>query len=203
MMITGSGFVEEGAMVRQRQELIKLPDVSKMLAEVKIHESRVRQVTAGMPAYLKIETIPGKKFRGSVRRVGILPDAQASWANPDVKVYATDILIEDHLPDMRPGISARAEIIITNLVNVLWVPIHAVVSHQSQQVCFVDNGGGPIPVPVSVGLFNDRFIEVKSGLKEGDRVLLAPPTDSEAAEMESSSSETNQPPPEPDVTGAP
>jgi hypothetical protein len=38
-------------MVRQRQELIRLPDVSKMIAEIKIEESRVGQVRAGMTAY--------------------------------------------------------------------------------------------------------------------------------------------------------
>lgn len=176
--------IEEGAMVRQRQELIRLPDVSRMLAEVKVQEARVRQVHVGMPAFVRVETLPGRRFRGSVRKVGILPDAQASWMNPNLKVYATEILIEDELPELKPGVSARAEIIITNLLNVLSVPIQAVATYKGEQVCFAQKGASAIPVPVTTGWFNDRFIEIKSGLKAGDKVMLAPMSDPDAVESE-------------------
>ena len=192
MFIGTSGIIEEGAMVRQRQELIRLPDVSRMLAEVKIHESRVRQVHPGMDAYVRVETLPGRRFKGTVRRVGILPDAQASWANPETKVYATDVLINDELPELKPGVSARAEIIITNLVKVLSVPIQAVITLNGEHVCFVKRGSAVSPVPVKTGWFNDRLIEVSSGLKEGDRVLLAPSSDEEHLEPESPQGATNE-----------
>jgi multidrug resistance efflux pump len=67
------GILEEGTMVRQRQELIHLPDVSKMLAEVKIEEARVRQIRAGMTAYIQVNNIPHRRFKGTVRRVALLP----------------------------------------------------------------------------------------------------------------------------------
>ncbi|MBI4657556.1 MAG: efflux RND transporter periplasmic adaptor subunit [Verrucomicrobia bacterium] len=186
-----SGVIEEGAQVRQRQELIRLPDVSRMLAEIKIHESRVRQVHAGMLAYVRVETLPGRRFKGTVRRVAILPDAQTSWSNPETKVYGTDILIEDELPELKPGVSARAEIIITNLPKVLSVPIQAVTIFRGDHVCFVKRGAGVAPVTVTTGLFNDRLIEVTSGLKEGDRVLLAPISDEEPLGPEDTQSSTN------------
>jgi hypothetical protein len=168
------GMLAEGTMVRMRQELIRLPDVSKMIAEIKVNESRVRQVKAGMTAFIRVENIPDQRFKGIVRKVALLPDAQASWLTPDVKVFPTDILIEEELPSLRPGVSARAEIIITNLTKVLSVPIHTVTKLRGDYVCFVKRGSTVAPVPVTTGLFNDRFVEVSSGLKEGDLVLLAP-----------------------------
>ena len=60
-------------MVLQRQELIRLPDISKMLAEVKIHESRVRELRPGMTAHIRIENIPDRRFKGTVRRIAPLP----------------------------------------------------------------------------------------------------------------------------------
>jgi multidrug resistance efflux pump len=183
------GVLEEGIMVRQRQELIRLPDVSKMLAEIKIHESRVRQVRPGMTAYVRIENIPGRRFKGTVRRVAPLPDAQMSWLNPDMKVHATDILIEEELPDLKPGVSARAEVVITNLTQVLSVPIQTVARHRGENVCFVQRGSGVVPAPVTTGWFNDRFIQVTAGLKEGDRVLLAPVSDEG---IEAAPAETNE-----------
>lgn len=192
LSMSSSGVLEEGTIVRQRQELIKLPDVSRMVAEVKIHESRVRQVRPGMMAYVKVETLPGQVFKGSVRKVAILPDSQTSWANPNLKVYATEVLIEDALPELRPGVSARAEVIITNLVKVISVPIQAVAIQQGQRICFVLRGNTTAVVPVTVGWFNDQFIEVTSGLREGDRVLLAPPVESEPDGTEESGTATNE-----------
>lgn len=191
-MFGGTTVIEEGATVRQRQELIKLPDVSRMVVEVKVQESRVRQVVPGMLAFVKVETLPGRRFKGTVRKVGILPDTQSSWMNPNNKVYATDVLIDDEMPELKPGVSARAEIIITNLPNVLSVPIQAVATFRGEHVCFTQKGSSVIPVPVTTGWFNDRFIEIKSGLREGDHVLLAPPVDEEHIEIESPEAATNQ-----------
>ena len=191
-MFGGTTVIEEGATVRQRQELIKLPDVSRMIVEVKVQESRVRQVVPGMLAFVKIETLPGRRFKGTVRKVGILPDTQSSWMNPNNKVYATDVLIDDEMPELKPGVSARAEIIITNLPNVLSVPIQAVATFRGEHVCFTQRGSSVIPVPVTTGWFNDRFIEIKSGLREGDHVLLAPAVDEDHIEIESPETATNQ-----------
>lgn len=184
------GILEEGIMVRQRQELIRLPDVSKMLAEIKIHESRVRQVRAGMTAYVRVDNIPDRRFKGTVRRVALLPDQQMSWMNPNLKVFPTDILVEDELPDLKPGVSARAEIIVTNLSKVLSVPIHTVARLRGENVCFVQRDSTVVPVPVTTGWYNDRFVEITAGLKEGDRVLLAPASDEQIETP--SSTETNQ-----------
>jgi hypothetical protein len=184
------GFLQEGVMVRQRQELIRLPDVSKMLAEVKINESRVGQIRQGMTAHIRVNTIPHRHFKGTVRRVAPLPDAQASWMTPNLKVYPTDIIVDEELPLLKPGVSATAEIIITNLPKVLSVPIQAVTRLRGENVCFIKRGLRVAPVPVTTGWFNDSFIEITAGLKDGDLVLLAPVGDEEIEEKPAE--ETNQ-----------
>ena len=148
-----------------------------MIAEIKVHESRVRQIRPGLTALVRIESIPERRFKATVRRVAPLPDSQLSWLSPDLKVFPTDLLLEDPLPDLKPGVSARAEIIITNLTRVLSVPIQAVARLAGENVCFLQKGSTVVPVPVTTGWFNDRFQEITSGLKEGDRILLAPPVD--------------------------
>jgi len=203
--------LNEGMMVRQRQELIRLPDVSKMIAAINIHESRVRQVRAGMTAYIRVENIPGRRFKGTVRHVALLPDAQMSWMQPDLKVFPTDILIEEEIPELKPGVSARAEVVITNLTAVLSVPIQTVARYRGENVCFVKRGKGIAPVPVTTGWFNDRFVEVKAGLKAGDKVLLAPESDEDfdasengdTNEVAAATNETTIPSPAPSATKEP
>ena len=174
----GQMLIEEGAQIRQRQEIIKLPDVSQMVVEIRVHESHVLQIRPGLDAYVTIDSIPDRRFKAKVTKVAVLPNSQDRWMNPNLKVYSTDVLIEEDLPDLKPGASARAEIIVTNLVAALTVPLQAVTTVKGKQVCYVQNGDGIVPVPVSVGNFNDQFIEIRSGLNEGDQVALTPPVSS-------------------------
>jgi hypothetical protein len=117
-----------------------------------------------------------------VSKVAPLPDSQSRWGNPDVKVYATEIVITDKLPDIKPGVSARAEVLITNLNNVLSVPIQSVTTRKGKQVVFLASAPQE-PVPVTVGQYNTKFIQICSGLKDGDRVLLAPPFDTKEKDL--------------------
>jgi len=166
--------IEEGAVVRQKQPIIKLPDVSKMMVEIKIHESHIRQVKPGLPAFVTIDSMPDKQFNGVVKKVAPLPDSNSRFYSPNLKVYAAEVLIDETLADFKPGVSARAEIVVTNLQKVLVVPIQCVTSHKGRQVCYIERGGEPAPVPVEVGFHNDKLIEIRKGLKEGDRVMLSP-----------------------------
>ncbi|MEM7384675.1 MAG: efflux RND transporter periplasmic adaptor subunit, partial [Verrucomicrobiota bacterium] len=159
----------------KRQELVKIPDTSKMKVEIKVHESHVGQVKVGHTAYVVLDSMPDQRFRGEVTKVGILPDSQSRWGNPNLKVYSTEIVITDDLPDVKPGVSARAEIIVTKIDDALAVPIQAVTSLKGKQVCYVKGAGDPKPKEVQVGLFNNKFIEINNGLEVGDRILLAPP----------------------------
>ncbi len=179
---SNESMIEEGAVVRNRQELIKLPDVSEMKLMVRIHESHISHIRHGLSAYVVLDSMPDQRYHGVVTRVAPLPDSQSRWGNPNLKLYATEIRIADRLPDVKPGVSARAEIIVTNLDNVLTVPIQAVTTFRGQQMAYVADDP-PRPVPVGVGMYNEKFIEITSGLKEGDRVLLAPPFDTQEKDL--------------------
>ncbi len=176
---SSESMIEEGAQVRKRQELIKIPDTSRMKVTLKVHESHVGQVSVGLPAFVVLDSLPDERFRGEVTKVAILPDAQSRWGNPNMKVYSTEVTITDSLPDVKPGVSARADIVIANLQNVIKVPIQAVTTYRGNQVCYVKRLGGPEPVPVEIGMFNTSFIEIQKGLEEGQEVMLAPPVDEE------------------------
>jgi HlyD family secretion protein len=175
---SNESMIEEGATIRQRQAIVKIPDISKMKVDIKVHESYVNQVRVGQRAFVVLDSLPDDRFIGEVTKIAVLPDAQSRYGNSNLKVYATEILITDKLPDVKPGVSARAEIVITNLENVIKVPIQCVTTVKGTQVCYVKGLGGPKPTPVEIGLFNNKFIEIKSGLSSGDRILLSPPLDS-------------------------
>ena len=176
--------IQEGATVRERQELVKLPDTSKMKVGVKVHESRMNQLREGQLAYVTLDALPERRFKGYVGKISLLPDSQSRWLNPGLKVYGTDVIVDEELPEgTKPGLSARCEIIIAKLDDVMAVPLQAVTTRKKQQVCYRLRGLGRQAVPVKVGMYNDTMIEILSGLEEGDRILLEPPPAEESLEV--------------------
>jgi HlyD family secretion protein len=179
---SSESMIEEGAMVRYRQELIKLPDISQMKLLIRVHESHINHVRPGQPAFVVLDSMPDQRFRGMVNRVAPLPDGSSRWGNPNLKVYITEVLITDRLPDVKPGVSARAEVVITNMPSALTVPIQAVTTRKGRQVVFLASAPQK-PIPVTVGMYNTKFIEITSGIKESDRVMLSPPFDPDEKDL--------------------
>jgi HlyD family secretion protein len=181
---SSESLIEGGAVVRNRQELIKLPDLSRMKVTVKVHESHVNMIRPGLPAFVILDSQPDERYRAVVEKVAPLPDTQARWGNPNLKVYNTEVHLTDALSNVKPGVSAKAEIVVTNIANALSVPIQAVTTFKGNQVVYAVNGGKSEPRRVEVGMFNTKFIEITKGVNVGDRVLLSPPFDTQAKDLE-------------------
>ena len=115
-----------GQGVRERQELIYLPAGSSFTAEVKIHESILEKVSLGLPVRLTLDALPGKTYTGRVSRIAPLPDPISMWLNPDLKVYNTEIYIDNETPELKTGMSCRAEITIERYRDAVYIPVQAV-----------------------------------------------------------------------------
>jgi len=167
--------IEAGAQVYERQKLLTIPNTSGMKVETKVHETSVDKVYAGLGALITVEAFPDKTFTGEVTKVAPLPDAQRGFLNPDLKVYNTDVSINELEQSLRPGMSAKVEIIIEQFQDVLYVPVHAIVNREDKKYCYVQTANGLQEREVQAGSFNENFIVIYEGLQEGDKVSLKPP----------------------------
>lgn len=166
--------IGEGILVRERQPLISLPDVSQMKVRINIYENQVSLVKPGMRAFINLDALPDQRFLGEVTSIASMPDASRD-GNPNFRVYKAEVLVKDKLPDIKPGITARVDVLIAELQDVIKVPLQAVVGIGDRQFCFVDKAGTLNPVPVDVGLFDNDFVQITKGLNPGDMITLAPP----------------------------
>ena len=167
--------IREGATVRERQAIITIPDMTRMSVKVKIHETYIKKIKKGEKVRITVDAFPDTILNGEVTKVGVLPDSQNRWMNPDLKVYVTTITINGTYDWIKPGMSAKVEILVDHLNDVIYVPIQAVVPSEGKQVCYVVHGLKSDKREVEIGQFNDEFIEIRKGLKEGEKVLLRPP----------------------------
>ncbi len=183
--------IEIGDSVHKGQKIITIPDTNEMAAVIRVHESWVQKVDVGMPVTVVAEPFPDNRMSGEVLSVAPLPDPQSRWMNTGLKVYTTEVTIEGQHRHLRPGMSAKVEIIIDELDDVLAVPIQAVASNKGQKYCYVVKGDQLEQRPVKVGQFNDTFIHITEGLKAGDVISLVPPRQKEDEKKRDRSGERN------------
>jgi len=176
-----AGPIREGGTVYERQTIIQLPNTAEMIAEISVHESSVDMVKPGQRATITVDAFPDEKFYGQVLKIAALPDSQRGWLSPDLKVYTTQVLIEGSPQSLRPGMSAKVEILVEQLHDVLFVPVQVVANREGKKLCYVMASDTAQPREVSTGAFNDTFVQIISGLAEGEQVLLNPPRLTEPA----------------------
>lgn len=165
--------IEQGAEVPEGYKIITIPDASEMKAEIKVHETWIDKIEPNQPAKITVAAFTDKTFTGRVLKKAPLAD-QTDFLNPDLKVYLTDVSIDGTHDALKTGMTADVEVIINELHDVLYVPIQSVITVEEKKICYV-MGSFVEKREVETGLFNENFVEIKSGLTEGEKVLLNPP----------------------------
>jgi multidrug efflux pump subunit AcrA (membrane-fusion protein) len=153
--------IAEGATVFERQEIITIPDMRQMSVSVKIHESAVKKVTRGQKATIRLDAFPDEILTGEVAKVGVLPDSSQRWMNPDIKVYSCSVTIDGVNDWLKPGMSAEVDILVSELADVVYVPIQAVSAFGGDRVCYVSGFGEPERRVVKTGQFNNEYIALR------------------------------------------
>ena len=174
--------IEEGAMVRERQTILRLPDLSKMQVKVNVHESKIemlglawkKAMAAGnnLPARIQIQN---RILDGALSNIANQPEP-TSFFSGNVKEYATTVSIEGTPEGLRPGMTAKCEILVDDLHDILKIPVAAVVELNEGYFAWVKTRTGLERRPLVLGATNDQFVEVKDGIKEGDLLVLNPRT---------------------------
>ncbi|MHC4279880.1 MAG: efflux RND transporter periplasmic adaptor subunit [Planctomycetota bacterium] len=118
----GMGIIGPGETVYKSQTLITLPDLSKLMVDVSVHESSVDKVKPGQRARIVLDAFPDTTLTGEVLKVAPLPDQSRGFFNPDLKVYKTEVAIDGAHDFIKPGMSAKAEILVNHIKDALIVP---------------------------------------------------------------------------------
>jgi HlyD family secretion protein len=145
-----------------------------MKVKIKVHESWINKVEVDQKAKINVSAFPDEEFSGKVIKKSPLAD-QTGFLNPDLKVYAAEVSIDGTYDFLKPGMTAKVEILIDKLNDILIIPIQAIVNKEGKKVCYIRNSGNTTERQVETGQFNDSFVEIPKGLNEGDRVVLNPP----------------------------
>jgi multidrug efflux pump subunit AcrA (membrane-fusion protein) len=167
--------IAEGAVVRERQVILTIPDLVAMEVAVHVREASVDKVKPGQRAEILVDAFPDITLWGQVTKVARMPERPGDMSPPG-NVYSTNVAIKDAPPGLKPGMSSQVEIMVDTVRDVLVVPRQAVSTYNGRSLCYVLNGDTPTPTLVETGQFNDEFIQMTKGLAEGEKVLLRQPS---------------------------
>ncbi len=167
--------IGKGSTVHERQEIIRMPDLSSLAVSVGIHESVIARVKKGLPVRIRIDALPDLRLKGKVNLIAPLPSPK-NWWNREYLEFDTEIPIEGDIPSgLKPGMSASVVIEVKTLRTVLVVPVQAVSVSGGKRVVYFVDGEREVPREVELGESNDKLVEIRGGLREGERILSQAP----------------------------
>lgn len=167
-------IIEEGAVIRERQAIIYLPNAESMRVALTINESLIQYVHPGMKASINpVGSSGDKSLRGTVTKVNQYAEP-TGWRQANVKEYKAFVSIDEPTADLRSGMTAAVTIHCDEVRDALQVPVQSIYTHGDKFFCFVYDGGRWEARQIKPGPTNDKFFVVESGLEVGDRVALNP-----------------------------
>jgi len=160
-----------GDRVTGSQGLVTIPEVKRMLVEASVPEVDVHRLRSGQPAGVRLDAFPDLRLNGKVTRVGTL--ARVSAERPfEEKRFDLIVELDPSDADLRPEMTARVDVLVGERKDVLLIPVNAVFERQGLTVCHVLHALRVETRQVELGEADDAAVEVRAGLKEGDRVSL-------------------------------
>lgn len=160
----------------QTSAMAVIYDMSALTFDMNVSELDIGSIAPGQTVSVTAQALPGQVFHGVVSRVSVNGSTVGGFTT-----YPATILLEDY-GALKPGMNVSAEILAEEAKGVLCVPVSAV--SRGNTVLIPGQGAmapdgltvaDPTKVesrPVTLGRSDDEYIEITSGLEEGDTVLI-------------------------------
>jgi membrane fusion protein (multidrug efflux system) len=159
--VTPVGGVIESA----DSSLFVVEDLDSLMLRVNVPERELSKLSAGQPAELGFDAVPGRTFEGRIALISPYVDAQTATFPVRIRVADTGGLL-------RPGMFARVAIVYERKPDALQIPRTALLDGDGPPKVFVVKDGKAAERAVTLGLSNGAMIEVVEGLQDGEQVVV-------------------------------
>jgi HlyD family secretion protein len=189
----------QGTLNKDAATLLTISDMSVMETKVKVDETDVARITVGDSAIIQIDAFPDTTFTGRVVQISnsSVRTAAAAPGGDQAIDYEVTIELLDAPAETRPDFSATAKIVTDAKMRALSIPIIALTVREDSAITNADTApilGRTAPAksvgkrdvegvfvvgtdnkvtfrPVKVGIAGEKYFEVVSGLKEGEKIV--------------------------------
>jgi multidrug efflux pump subunit AcrA (membrane-fusion protein) len=153
--------------------LIELPDLSEMRAEVNINEVDISKVLPGQRVEIRPDAYSDSVYSGRIESVANL--AQNKDYRSKIKIFPVQIRIDGQSRTLLPGLTVSCKIIVSEIPDVLYIPLEALFNEQNINYVYVKSGSGFKRRDIKTGAVNSDYAIVNEGLEEKDLIALSNP----------------------------
>ncbi|MDR7415492.1 MAG: efflux RND transporter periplasmic adaptor subunit [Armatimonadota bacterium] len=164
--VAASLAVDPGDSITPATRLVQLLRVSPAEITLSVPEQELGRIRPGMEAAVRVDAFPGRTFSGRVSRTGPVLSPETRTATVRVELPNADF-------SLRPGMTARVELVLARRERAVTVPVHAVVEEGGARVVFVVEGGVARARAVALGISDGERVEVVRGVRVGEAVVVA------------------------------
>jgi membrane fusion protein (multidrug efflux system) len=157
--------IKVGNTIKPNDVLFRVVDLEPLIAYVHVPERELERLRPGQPAHIQVDAVPGQQFVGRVARLSPVVD-------PATATFKVTIELDDPSARLKPGMFARVGIVYERREGALQVPRTAIVDSEGQTTVFVVENGKAQQRPIQIGLANAGYVEVTSGLKGAEQVVI-------------------------------
>ena len=158
--------VREGDYVMEGGSIVRLADLSGLWAEAQVYTSQLAEVNKNSMAIVRFPGFAEKEINGKIEFIN--PEI-----NPDTRINLLRVAVPNPGNQLKPGMPAYV-VLKSPQRNSLTLPVDAVIRDGKMASAWIRAGKNTFkPVMVQTGLESDNRIEIKSGLQEGDIVVLS------------------------------
>ncbi|MBR2742823.1 MAG: efflux RND transporter periplasmic adaptor subunit [Clostridia bacterium] len=162
----GMSTVAVGGMVSQASPPMSIVDISEVYAEVGLPETVINSIDGTQTVTVEVASMPGEVFTGTI--AGISPQTSAG-----TQTYLAKIAIPNESGELKGGMFASVKFRTDSAKGVLYLPVSAVKDSMSETYVYVvGDDKRAHKQTVTEGLANDEYVEITSGLKVGDEVVV-------------------------------
>ena len=156
----------DGVRIDQGQELFKVMQYDNLLMDVKLPEKHLPEVTKGQIVQISNYNVEGDTIYGRISQISPVIDA-------DTRTFQSVLQISNEKRLLRPGMFIKAFILSEKRDSTIVIPKETVISRQDGKIVFTVENGIATEKKITTGLENMDAIEVTTGLKYNDRLVVS------------------------------
>lgn len=163
--VVSNSNVTPGQMAAAGTPLMNVQDISSVYVVVNVEQSDLGRVKTGLPAEVTVDSFDSIGFAGVVEIIN-------PSANKNARVFETKIKVGNGEGLLKPGMFAGVRIMTGEEGEALAVPQNSLVSIQGMYFAYVAEGDRALRRQVEIGRVIDQLVEIKSGLTEGQKIIV-------------------------------
>ncbi len=161
-----------GDSVWRMERVVEIPDLARMMAKGDVDESDAGKVAVGQRVTMTLDAHPDEELHGTIKQTARTVQ-RAQGSSSKLKVLRVEIALDKTDPaKMRPGMRFHGTVELSRARNAVLVPRNAVYLSPRGPIAYRRGLFSVSPVPLRLGVQNEKSIEVLSGLGANDRVLV-------------------------------